>query len=353
MVANGSDDDDIGFGPLEELVRNDGISDIAVTEEGCVWVDMGQGMRQVHLNVPFTTAQRVKEYAIALCAQLGKRLDDSCPIADASTAGGIRVHAVIEPIVRRGAALSIRIPSKGIINLLALHQRGFMPLQWVSLLRALVIRGASIIISGATGAGKTTLLRALLNETEVNERIIVVEEIREIGGLERSNLVSLACREANVERAGEVGLSELVKATLRMRPDRIVLGECRGEEVADLLRAFNTGHRGGMVTVHCSSVERLPQRLVSLAQLGGIPAASLFMLAQGAFDVVLQVERIGGVRRLTQIGCMEELNTDGIPRARVVSAWRGSGAPIIFPGWESFSARWDLENVICRQVGAR
>jgi pilus assembly protein CpaF len=231
-------------------------------------------------------------------------------------------------------------------------------------LRRLLAARASIVVSGGTGTGKTTLVRALLRECEPTERVVIVEEIREIGDLGRGNFVSLVSREKNVEGAGEVSLSQLVTATLRMRPDRIVLGECRGPETADVLRAFNTGHRGGMVTIHSNGIERLPQRLVALGQLSGMSSESLVTLADGAFDVALHLERaargpLAGSRRVSCIGHLcgdaptgplgvsEERGSHqrakGL-RGEVLSTWDGMGSPVIFPGWEEFSSQWGLED---------
>ena len=270
-------DDRLMLGPLEDVAHDPYITDVAVTCDGRVWVDRGNGMDEFHPHAAFRSPQTVRDYAVQLCAQLGRRLDDACPIADASTAGGIRVHAVIAPLVPQGAAISIRFPECGVPRLESLAVRGAMPEAWLPLLRGLVSRRATILITGGTGTGKTTLMKALLAECGASERIVTVEEVRELGMLGLANHVSLVSREANVEGAGAVGLPELVKATLRMRPDRVVLGECRGEEIADLLRALNSGHHGGMTTLHADGVARVPARgclVYDRGSLSGVPIAA-------------------------------------------------------------------------------
>lgn len=343
MLTESGGSRSLDFGPLAEIASVPEVTDIAVTPQGAVWIDRGKGMEQVTTRIPFRHSADVKEYAIQLCAQLGCRLDDAAPIADAASTDGIRLHAVLEPLVPCGASVSIRLPPPRGHSLTDLENLGFLPHQWVSVMESLVRRKASIVITGGTGTGKTTLLRALLGLCAPTERIVTVEEIREIGGSTRANIVSLVARTRNVEGAGEVSLADLVSATLRMRPDRIVLGECRGAEVADLLRAFNTGHRGGMVTLHASGIDRLPQRLVGLGQLSGLSASSVTFLASGAFDVVLHLERTAGRRRLAQIGVIGvneaapgelRLTTD------IVAEWKGSGAPVVSAGWASFESQW-------------
>lgn len=326
------------FGPLEELSHERALTDIAVTCEGRVWVDRGGTMSEYHPAVPFRSPQVVREYATQLCAQLGKRLDDACPIADASSVEGIRIHAVIAPIVPVGASISIRFPSRTVPQLSGLGARGLFPSSWFPLLCGLVSKRATILITGGTGAGKTTLLKALLAQADPAERVVSVEEVRELGTLGRGNHVSLVAREANVEGAGAIGLPELVKATLRMRPDRIILGECRGEEIADLLRAFNSGHHGGMVTLHADSVDRVPSRLVSLGLLAGLSQPALTMLAAGAFDVVLHLERCNGRRRIAQIGRLSKDSERFVGEA--MATWDGSGMPVPGPGWSAFARHW-------------
>lgn len=330
----------IEFGPLDALARDPTVTDVAITCEGRVWADRGGGMTECRLPMPLRTPRIVREYAVRLCAQLGRRLDDACPIADASSEDGIRVHAVIAPLVAQGAAVTIRFPDRRLLGLTGLRDAGMFPPDWLTLLRNLVKNRARVLISGGTGSGKTTLLKALLAECDSLDRIVTVEEVRELGDLGRGNHVSMVVRGANVEGAGAVGLSELVKATLRMRPDRVVLGECRGEEIADLLRAFNSGHLGGMTTLHADGIDRVPARLIALGMLAGLDAHTLTMLAEGAFDVMLHLERHHGRRRIAQIGCLGM--RDGVLSGDAVALWDGEGAMMPCPRWHDFTGRWGM-----------
>ncbi|HAH53008.1 CpaF family protein [uncultured Bifidobacterium sp.] len=325
------------LGPLSDIASEPGVTDIAVTCDGTVWADCGQGMRARTLRTPFPTAQSIREFAVRLCSQLGRRLDDACPIADASTMEGLRVHAVIAPLVPQGAAISIRLPSAVCPDLAALMRNGMFPETWLPLLKGLVGRRASILVTGGTGAGKTTMLKALLMQCPPAERIITVEEVRELGMIQHANHVSMVTREANMEGVGAIGLSRLIEATLRMRPDRVVVGECRGGEVVDLLRALNSGHSGGMTTLHANQVESVPSRLVALGLLAGLQPQATAALAEGAFDVVLHVERHAGERRITQIGCLE--TEDGRLRGRALAVWDGHRMRF-GRRWDDFMRRW-------------
>lgn len=346
----GMDGGGLSFGPLAPVVALDGVSDVAVLGDGSVWADSGNGMRRCDDIDVFRTPRMVRDYAVELCAQLGRRLDDACPIADASTIDGVRVHAVIEPLVPVGASLSIRLPDNRVNNLDTLVRNGFVPPGWDQRLASLVRSKANIIVCGGTGTGKTTLLKALLAVCDPSERIVSVEETRELGGIAHGDYVSLVSREPNVEGAGGVSLADLVKATLRMRPDRIVLGECRGEEISDLMRAFNSGHKGGMATIHADGVERLPGRLVGLGHLAGLSTQAVHSLAAGAFDVAIHLERLAGGRRIAQIGFLDTDSTGGL-RGCVACSWtpvRADAGRIVMQGrrsvhWPAFRDRWGLE----------
>lgn len=329
---------ELSLGILQELRFDERVTDIAVTCDGRVWVDYGGGMCEYALRVPFRSPRMVRDYAVQLCAQLGVRLDDVCPIADAANVEGVRVHAVIPPLVEQGAAISIRFPDRAHPSLESLCRSGLFPPAWLGVLRGLVAKRASVLVTGGTGAGKTTLVKAMLSHCDATERIVTVEEVRELGVLRCANHVSLVSREANVEGVGAVGLSVLVKATLRMRPDRVMLGECRGEEIVDLLRAFNSGHRGGMTTMHADSVARVPARLISLGLLADVKPQAMAMLVEGAFDVVLHVERHAGRRHITQIGVLRE--SEGRLQGSALATWNGKGRVRVTSDWDDFVERW-------------
>ena len=327
------------FGPLQTIADRPGLTDMAITAAGRVWVDEGHGMIECEPTVPFRTPQIVRDYAVQLCAQLGHRLDDACPIADASTREGIRVHAVIAPLVPAGAEISIRFPGTGHCDLAGLCRAGLFPAQWLALFMGLVRQRATVIITGGTGVGKTTLLKAMIGQCDARERIVSVEEVRELGEIDHGNYVSLMSRDANVEGAGAIGLGELVKATLRMRPDRVILGECRGGEIADLLRAFNCGHHGGMVTMHADGIDRVPSRLITLGMLGGLQPMVLAMLAHDAFDVVVHLERSGVHRYVAQIGRVHA-DQHGELVGQPLATWDGGDDIRLSRSWPIFFDRW-------------
>lgn len=330
------------FGPLDPIMSDPSVTDVAVTGDGTVWTDRGCGMVR-EIGVPtFRSPRAVREFAVGLCAQMGCRLDDASPIADAASPEGVRVNAVIAPLVPDGASLSIRVQPRDTPGLDALAGRGMMPLSWLPLLRSLVRCRANILIIGGTGSGKTTLMRALLAECGGDERVVSVEEVRELGSIGVANHVPLATRNANVEGAGAVGLADLVRASLRMRPDRIVVGECRGAELGELIRALNSGHRGGMTTMHANGIDAVGSRIVSLGLLAGMSPRTTAMMAREAFDVVLHIDRVEGRRWLAGVGILVEDAGDLTSRMVLRWVWRGPSRSEFArgDGWPEFAARW-------------
>ncbi|TCD54544.1 pilus assembly protein [Alloscardovia theropitheci] len=310
------------FGPLSTIASEPGVTDIAVTSDGRIWCDKGQGMVERSLVSGRLSAEILRNFAIQLCASFGKRLDDACPIADASSPDGIRIHAILEPIVSQGASLSIRFPQQSLVTLESLERAGMFPKQWRELLELIIRTRQSILICGGTGAGKTTLVKALLSAMPASERVVLIEETRELHQSIHDNGESLVVRQANIEGAGEVTLSDLVKATVRMRPDRIILGECRGEEISDLLRALNSGHKGSIATIHADSVERVPSRLCALGLLAQIDTQAMSLLAAGAFDVVIHVVRDTAGRRIAHVGRLK-VDSHNSLYGEVLASWDG------------------------------
>lgn len=327
----------LGAGPLQELLDAPGVTDVLVNGPHEAWVDRGRGLERV--RPALGTAAEVRALAVRLAAIGGQRLDDAQPSVDAQLPDGTRLHAVLEPLVPAGAAISLRVLRARAFSLDELVACDTVPATWAGLLRALVERRANVLISGGTGSGKTTLLATLLSLAGAGERIVTVEEARELAP-DHPHVVPLAVRRANVEGAGGVDLADLVRDALRMRPDRIVLGECRGAEVREVLLAMNTGHDGGFATLHANAVDVVPARLEALAALAGMPREAVAAQAAGALDVVLHLRRVRGVRRLAEIGLV---GRDG--RGELVvrpAAWWDGRGPVETdpPVWRELSGRF-------------
>src|SRR5699024_8638386 len=257
-----------GLGVLTEVLAEPGVTDVVVNPDGTVWADRGHGVERtpVHLAPP-----EVRELAVRLAAVCGVRLDDARPFADGIIddlppgipAAALRVHAMLSPPARGGACVSLRTLTRGRLGLEDLCEAGMMPVEVRDKLRRLVLARKNLLVTGGTGTGKTTLLAALLGEVPEHERIVVVEDTPELMPT-HPHVVALAAREGNADGAGEIGMRLLLRQCLRMRPDRIVVGEVRGAEVADLLVALNTGHAGSAGTMHANSVAAVPGRLAAL-----------------------------------------------------------------------------------------
>ena len=282
------------FGPLAEHCADDAVTDLFVNGAAGLFVDRGHGTERV---ASWSASEReVRDLAVALVGLGGRHLDDQAPCVDVRLDSGIRVHAVLAPVSTSGTALSIRIPRVRAADLAALAGLGAFDPSQHEWLRELVAARANILITGGTGTGKTTLLSALLTEVPADERIITIEDVAELRP-RHPHHVALEARQANLEGAGGITLSRLVRESLRMRPDRLVVGECRGEEVRELLTALNTGHDGGAGTLHASGLGDVPARLEALGALAGMDATALARQVVSAFSVVLHLERAAGWRR--------------------------------------------------------
>lgn len=290
-----------GLGPLEHLLADVSITDILVNGPDEVWVDGTDGLQRV--GRVFPGDEEVRALAVRLVAAGGRRLDDGCPAVDVRL-DGLRVHAVLPPISTAGTLLSIRIRRAQVFSLAELVvSRTVAPLM-AEALTLMMQQRLNFLISGATGTGKTTLLSTLLGLAGPHERVVLVEDAAELNPA-HPHTVGLQSRHGNLEGAGVLDLTELVRQALRMRPDRLVVGECRGAEVRELLTAMNTGHDGGGGTVHANSADAVPARLNALAALAGLTPGALALQAASALDVVVHAVRDARGRRVESIGLLE------------------------------------------------
>jgi pilus assembly protein CpaF len=321
-----------GFGILEPLLRAEGTTDVLVTAPDAVWIDDGNGLRRT--SIRFADEGAVRRLAQRLALSVGRRLDEAQPWVDGHLAGGadgrftVRLHAVLAPIASGGTCVSLRVLRPATQDLSTLARRGAIAEEAGGLLDGIIAARLAFLVSGGTGAGKTTLLAAVLGEVAPQERIVCVEDAAELEP-RHPHVVKLVARCANVEGVGEITIRDLVRQALRMRPDRIVIGEVRGAEVVDLLAALNTGHDGGAGTVHANNLTEVPARLEALAALGGLDRAALHSQLAAAVQVLLHVGRDrNGKRRLSEIGVVRR---DGSGLVGVAIAWSadtgfGSGA---------------------------
>jgi pilus assembly protein CpaF len=288
------------LGVLAPLIRDEDVTDVFVNPDGSVWVDRGGGSEVVPgIVIPPGEA---RDLASGLIATGDRHVDEATPCMDVRLGAGIRVHAVLPPVSPGGTVLSIRLPRSRPFTLEELGAAGCFDGVGVDRIRSLVRDRANLLITGAGGSGKTTLLAALLGAAPASERIVVVEDVAELR-IAHPHVVALESRQANLDGAGAIGLDRLVRESLRMRPDRLVVGECRGAELRELLGALNTGHDGGAGTVHANSLADVPARLEALGSLAGMTADAVARQAVSAFDAILHIEReSGGGRRLAAVG---------------------------------------------------
>ncbi len=327
----------LGAGPLEPLLELPEVTDVAVNGDGSVWVDVGAGLVRVDVDVGGPDA--VRRLAVRLAGLAGRRLDETSPYVDGVLPSGVRLHAILPPLVADGPHVTLRIPARTAMTLAELEARSMFPSGWAGLLRQLVRRRVAFVVSGGTGVGKTTLLGALLGEASAAERVIVVEDVRELS-VDQPQVVRLEARPANVEGAGEVTLTTLVRQALRMRPDRLVLGEARGPEVRELLAALNTGHEGGCGTMHANSAGDVVARFEALGALAGMSPAAVHAQLASAVDVVVHVGRRtaeGAVRRQVETIGVVVRGPDGRPEVLDALSTDRDGSPC-GPGWPRLSA---------------
>ncbi|MFI7586317.1 TadA family conjugal transfer-associated ATPase [Spongisporangium articulatum] len=320
-----------GLGPLQALVEAAGVTDVLVNGPGEVWVDAGSGLRRV--PSPLADEAQVRALAVRLAAGAGRRLDEAVPHVDARLPGGVRLHAVLPPVSPAGTLLSLRVMARTPFSLEQLAAGGGLPRAWLPVLARIVRHRVAYLVSGGTGAGKTTFLAALLGLVPPDERIVLVEDVGELQP-EHPHVVRLEARHENVEGRGAVTLDDLVRQALRMRPDRLVVGECRGPEVRDLLVALNTGHSGGCGTVHANAAADVPARLEALGALAGLGPEAVRAQVGAGLEVVLHVRRRDGRRELVEVAVLRA-GSDG--RVVVEPALTAGAAP--GPGWSRLAGR--------------
>jgi pilus assembly protein CpaF len=310
--------DIVGAGPLEPLLRLPGVTDVLVNGPDQVFLDRGGGLEPAAVTFPDDAA--VRRLAQRLAAAAGRRLDDASPYADVRLADGTRFHAVLAPLARPGTAISLRVPQQRAFDLAELVERGMVTPTGADLLRRVVTRRRAFLVTGGTGSGKTTLLAALLSLADPTERLVIVEDSSELRP-DHPHVVGLEGRPANIEGAGQVEVRTLVRQALRMRPDRLVVGEVRGAEVVDLLAALNTGHEGGCGTLHANSAADVPARIEALALAAGLGREAAHSQLASAFDVVLHLGRDRGARRLLEIAVPQRLPS-GLVAMQSAVVWR-------------------------------
>ncbi len=301
QIAKEAADDMLGFGPLEELLEQDGIADIMINGPKTIYIELNGKIETA--DVEFRDNQHLLTICQRIVGVIGRRVDESSPICDARLPDGSRVNAIIPPLAVDGSCMTIRKFTKDKLTLDKLLEFGAMTPACAEMLKIIGECRTNILISGGTGSGKTTMLNCLTNYIRKDERIITCEDACELQ-LQQEHVVRLETRPPNLEGVGEVTMRDLVKNCLRMRPDRIIVGEVRGPEAFDLLQAMNTGHDGSMGTVHANNPREAITRMENMIAMGGLnlPQVAVREQIASAINVIIQVQRLrDGSRRVTHI----------------------------------------------------
>lgn len=319
-----------GAGRLEPVLSDPSVTDVLVNGDGSVWVDRGRGVERSPVRID---RGEVRPLAVRLAGLVRRRLDDAQPWVDGLLPDGIRLHAVLPPLAEGGAHVSLRIPRVQPAGIAGLQAVGMVTPEQGTVLRAMLEARLSFVVTGGTGSGKTTLLGGLLSACPAGERLVIVEDVRELNP-RHPHVVSLQGRGANVEGAGAVTMVDLVRQALRMRPDRLVVGEVRGAEVRELLAALNTGHEGGAGTLHANGVGEVVARFEALGALAGMPSAAVHAQLRGAVRVVIHVAREGGARFVREIALVRS----AVPVEVISALTRTREGTDRGPGWAELAA---------------
>jgi pilus assembly protein CpaF len=332
-------DDTLAHGPLERLLADDTITEVMVNGPHDIWVERAGKLSQT--TARFTDESHLRRIINKMVAQVGRRIDESSPMVDARLPDGSRVNAVIPPLSLTGPLITIRKFSKRRLDPGDLIRLGTLSTETVEFIQRCVLAELNILIAGGTGSGKTTLLNALSTAIPDSERIVTIEDAAELR-LNQQHVLRLESRPKNIEGQGEVPIRELVRNSLRMRPDRIIVGEVRGSEALDMLQAMNTGHDGSLSTIHANSPRDALARVETMVLMAGydLPVRAIRQQVASALDMIIQLERLqDGSRRVTSITEVGRMESDIItlselfkfcvdevlPDRTVVGGLRGTG----------------------------
>ena len=308
-------DDILGYGPMEQFLQDESVSEVMVNGDDAIYIERGGRLELT--DARFVSNDHLRRVIERIVSKVGRRIDESSPMCDARLPDGSRVNAIIPPLAVKGPALTIRKFAKKKLDVQDLIDKGAFTRQTADFLEACVLGRLNILVSGGTGTGKTTMLNLLSGFIPDDERIVTIEDSVELQ-LRQRHVVTLETRPPNVEGKGAVEIRDLVKNSLRMRPDRIVVGECRGGETLDMLQAMNTGHEGSLSTVHANNSRDTLSRVETMVLMAGmeLPVRAIREQVASAVDMIVQLSRLrDGSRRVTQITEIVGMEGDRITMA--------------------------------------